>query len=72
MSVLRLRVLRQMEKPDDQQAMDELVREVEKNYNYGTAAPSSTTPGRIFFKQGATSSDPLTVYININGTWWGG
>lgn len=54
-----------MKNPDDQAAIDELREKVEKDMSTGSAAPSTTTPGNIYFRTGASAG----IYYNNDGTW---
>lgn len=53
-------------------AVEELKGELVKQKTYGTAAPSSSTSGTIYFQLGASSSDPVKVFVKVDGTWYGG
>lgn len=56
----------------DDQALKDAVSRMDNKFNYGSSAPGSDTPGQIYFKHGASSSDAVTVYIKIGSTWYGG
>ena len=72
MSVKRVPMTVKMRDADDQRVADMLAREIEESRTYGSSAPTSSTPGSIYYKLGATSSDPVTVYVKVNGAWYGG
>ena len=60
---------------DTQAALDDMKRAMSRNVQYSNDAPTADIPGRegwLFYKKGATSSDPLTPYIYTDGEWWGG
>lgn len=72
MSVIRLPLTSQAGDARTQQALNELKRGMENRFQYGTAAPSSDTPGYVYYQIGAATTDAITTYIKIGGQWYGG
>ena len=72
MSVTRVPMTRKMKDPEDQRVADALAREIEETRTYGTSAPTSSTPGKIYYKHGSATTDSVTVYVKVNGVWYGG
>jgi len=58
--------------PEGDEAVQEVADQICRQFQYGASAPTSNTPGTIYFKQGTTSSDAVTVYLKVDGEWWGG
>lgn len=56
----------------DDQAFKDAVARMDDKFNYGSTAPGSDTPGKIYFKHGSSATDSVTVYIKIGNTWYGG
>jgi hypothetical protein len=61
-----------MTDPDSEAVVEELKREIEMKYQYGTAAPDSTTVGNVYYKIGAATTDAIVVYLKVGSTWYGG
>jgi len=63
-----------MTNAEDEKAIQEAIDSMDKKQIYGTDDPDDDTPGNIYFKKGATTTDPLTVFIKDRATnvWWGG
>jgi len=72
MAVQRIAVTKTVSDPQTQAVFDDLKRQLEYRFQYGTTAPDSNTPGYVYHKQGATPSDPLKTYLKIDGVWHGG
>lgn len=62
-----------MRDPNDDNALGELRQQVVDEKSFGTAAPTSATPGSIYFRKGASVGAALKVYIKDPTTkaWWG-
>lgn len=58
--------------PEIDDALHALKSAVQRVVTFGDTAPDGDTSGDIYYKRGETASDPLTPYIKINNTWWGG
>lgn len=51
-------------------AIDELRSGIVNERSFGTAAPTSSTPGSFYYRIGA-ATDAVKVYVKIDGTWYG-
>lgn len=64
-----------MRDPNDDNALAELRQQVVDEKSFGTAAPTSATPGSIYFRHDADNptTTALKVYIKDPTTkaWWG-
>jgi len=60
------------ENEDTDRSVQEIASEVGRNFQYGTDAPTTETQGQFYFKVGASATDTVTVYVNVNGVWYGG
>ena len=69
----RIRSTAQFRNPEDQEASDELMRNVAKRIAVGTAAPGSTTPGVLYAMIDSTDTTAaVTLYAKYNDEWYGG
>lgn len=57
---------------NNEAVMEEMKREIEMKYQYGTDAPTSSTVGNIYYKIGSATTDAIVVYIKVGSTWYGG
>jgi hypothetical protein len=57
---------------DAEDAIDELKNAIVGQKSFGTAAPATGTIGSIYYQLGATQSDPVKVFVKVNGVWYGG
>ena len=57
---------------DAEDAIDELKNSIVSQKSFGTAAPVTGTIGSIYYQLGATASDPVKVFVKVNGVWYGG
>ena len=72
MSTSKLNRTLKMMDGDNEAVMQELVREIEFKFQYGTAVPTSVTVGNVYFQIGSASTDAVKVYIKVGSTWYGG
>ena len=72
MSTSKINRTLKMTDGDNEAVMQELVREIEFKFQYGTAAPTSATVGNVYFQIGSSASTTVKTYIKVGSTWYGG
>ena len=65
MSVRRVALTRKMREAEDQLVADQLAREIEETRTYGTTDPTSNTPGSVYYKHTATTTDALSPGVTL-------
>ena len=74
MGTFRFGQVKTMKAAEDDNALNELRKQVVDEKSFGSDAPTSATPGNIYYRKGATAATALKMYIKDpeTQTWWGG
>lgn len=72
MSVSNINRKLKMKDTDNESVIEELKRELEMKYQYGTDAPTSNTVGNIYYQIGSSTTTTVKVYVKSGSTWYGG